>query len=180
MSTRLEQSTSTTLIWMVCAWLAAVLILLTPSAQAGIGKRSEPSRGFEYDFTEWPLPLNAEVAERLNALADRYPNLAKTEVIGQSEIGRPMTIIKITNYETRSDETKPAVWLDGNIHASEITGRQYLMYFAERILYEYGKNPDVTRLMDTRAFYVLPVFDVDGGERTRGRRHRRIIPGFTF
>ena len=39
------------------------------------------------------------------------------------------------------------------------------MYFIERLLLEYGKNPDVTHLVDTRSFYFLPIWDADRGER---------------
>jgi hypothetical protein len=131
---------------------------------AAQAKKTQPSQGFEFDFNRWPYPLHAEVNERLGELARKYPKLAKTEVIGKTVKGRPLTVITITNFDTGSDESKPAIWLDANIHAGEITGRLYLMYFIERLLYDHGKNSEVTRLVDTRTFYVLPAFDADGGE----------------
>ena len=56
------------------------------------------------------------------------------------------------------------MWMDGNIHAGEVTGRQLMMYFVEAVLASYGKDSIVTRLVDTRTFYVMPIFDADGGE----------------
>jgi len=91
--------------------------------------------------------------------------LAKTIIIGQTREGRDMMVMQITNLDTGPGKSKPAVWLDANIHAGEITGRLYMTYFIERLLFEYGKNPESTALVDSRTFYVLPVFDADGGER---------------
>ena len=118
----------------------------------------------DFDFERWPYPLHREVSDRLDELAALYPNLARTHIIGQSRKGRDLQVIEITNFETGPGETKPALWLDGNIHAFEVTGRQMLWYFAEAVLAGYGKDPVVTRLLDTRTFYVMPIFDADGGE----------------
>jgi murein tripeptide amidase MpaA len=133
--------------------------------KAATGHRSTPLRDFRFDFDRWPYPLHAEVNARLQELARKYSKICRTMVIGQTREGRDMTLMEITNEESGPGSSKPALWLDANIHAGEITGRLYLSYFIERLLFEYGKNPDVTRLVDSRTFYVLPVFDADGGER---------------
>ena len=77
---------------------------------------------------------------------------------------RDLWVIEITNFETGPGDSKPAMWMDGNIHAGEVTGRQLMMYFVEAVLESYGKDSIVTRLVDTRTFYVMPIFDADGGE----------------
>ena len=120
----------------------------------------------DFDFGRWPYPLHREVSHRLDQLAEQHPNLARTHIIGKSRKGRDLQVIEITNFDTGPGETKPALWLDGNIHANEVTGRQMLWYFAEAVLHGYGKDPVVTRLVDTRTFYVMPIFDA----RRRGER----------
>ena len=143
-----------------------VFALIEPGAvEANIGHRSAPPRDFNFDFNRWPYPLHAEVNGRLLELARKHPKISRTMVIGKTREGRDMMVMEITNRETGPGTSKPAVWLDANIHAGEVTGRLYLSYFIERLLFEYGQNPDVTRLVDSRTFYVLPVFDADGGER---------------
>jgi Zinc carboxypeptidase len=140
--------------------------LTQPGALGGnIGHKSTPPRDFQFDFDRWPYPLHAEVNALLQELARKYPKISRTTIIGETREGRDITVMEITNEETGPGTSKPALWLDANIHASEITGRLYLSYFIERLLFEYGKNPDVTRLVNSRTFYVLPAFDADGGER---------------
>jgi Zinc carboxypeptidase len=138
--------------------------------------RSTPSKGFSFDFGRWPYPLHAEVNARLQELSRKFPKLAGTQVIGRTGEGRELMVIEITNKDTGPGESKPGLWLDGNMHIGEETGRLYLAYFIERLLFEYGKNPDATRLVDTHTFYVLPVFDADGGERMLTRHP--VWPGY--
>ncbi len=126
--------------------------------------RSEPPPGLVFDFGRWPYPLNDEMGEDLRRLAAQYPRLARVHQIGESRRGRPLWVIELTNIDTGPGETKPGMWMDGNIHAGELTGRPYLQYFAHRLLYSYGKDELSTRMLDTRTFYVMPVFDADGGD----------------
>lgn len=120
--------------------------------------------GLDFDFGRWPYPLYDEVSERMEALARRHPNLARLQVIGASGSGRPLRVLELTNRDTGPGEEKPGLWLDGNIHAREVTGRQMLLYFVEAAVASHGSDPIATQMLDTRVFYVMPVFDVDGGE----------------
>jgi hypothetical protein len=140
-------------------------LLQQPITVKAMSLRSKPPKGFSFDFGRWPYPLHTEVNARLQELTRKYPNLACTHIIGKTRKGREMMVIEITNKNTGPGESKPAMWLDANMHMGEETGRLYLAYFIERLLFEYGKSPDATRLVDTHTFYVLPVFDADGGER---------------
>ena len=141
--------------------LLAALLLASPLPAA---QMAGVPGDLDFDFGRWPYPLHREVSHRLDQLAEQHPNLARTHIIGKSRKGRDLQVIEITNFDTGPGETKPALWLDGNIHANEVTGRQLLWYFAEAVLHGYGKDPVVTRLVDTRTFYVMPIFDADGGE----------------
>ena len=160
-----EKSRAKVWVFSVCMLLLFSLLIVPQALQSDIGHRSKPVKGFSYDFDRWPYPIHAEVNARLQELEKMYPKIARTIIIGKTREGRDMMVIEITNNETGQGTSKPAVWLDANIHAGEVTGRLYMTYFVERLISEYGKNPDVTHLVDTRTFYVLPVFDADGGER---------------
>lgn len=116
------------------------------------GPLAGPPPDIDFDFERWPYPLHAEVSARLDELAARYPRLARTHIIGQSRKGRDLQVIEITNFDTGPGETKPGLWLDGNIHANEVTGRPLLRYFAEALLAAHGSDQVVTRLVDTRTF----------------------------
>jgi len=122
-----------------------------------------------YDYNRWPYPLYAEVTQKLQSLAKRYPKLARLHNIGKSGQGRDLWVIEISNFDKGPSDGKPALWADGNIHAGEVTGRQLLMYFAEQLLLSYGKDPKMTALVDDRVYYIMPILDVDGGEKVLTR-----------
>ncbi len=123
----------------------------------------------DFDFSSWPYPLYEENAKRLYELADDYPEIATLHVMGTTQEGRDMLLMEITNKATGPGEDKPGLYFDGNMHAGEVNGRPTMMYFIERTLARYGKDEKITRLVDTRVFYVNPMFDADGGERVLTR-----------
>ena len=149
-----------------------VLVLLTLSLAVG-ASHAQVSAKFEddfgvddaFDFGRWPYPLFDEVVQRLQELAAEHRNIASLSSIGNTVEGRDLWVMEITNPDTGPGQHKPGVWVDGNMHAGEVNGRRLTMYLIERLLASYGNDPDVTRLVDTRTFYVLPMFDADGGER---------------
>ena len=125
--------------------------------------------GVEFDFERWPYPLYEEIVERLRVLADRYPDLAELHNIGQSSAGRDLWVIEITNKATGPGDDKPALWIDGNMHQGELTTRRIPHYFIERMLASYGEDPLTTNLLDTRTFYIMPIMDIEGGDRMMSR-----------
>ena len=54
--------------------------------------------------------------------------------------------------------------MDGNIHAAELTASTACLYFLHTLEQGYGKDPETTRLLDTRAIYVCPRINPDGAE----------------
>jgi murein tripeptide amidase MpaA len=106
--------------------------------------------------------------EELNALlrdfAEEHPRLFKLESIGRSFEGRDIWLATITNFETGPDTEKPAFWIEANIHASEVTGSAAALHLINKLLTRYGEEEKVTRVLDTRAFYVIPRLNPDGAE----------------
>lgn len=119
----------------------------------------------------------------LQKLAAAYPNLAKLESIGKSYEGRDLWVMTVTNFETGLDSDKPAYWIDGNIHAAEVTGSAVCLYTIHYLLTNYERAAAakddtelalVKRLLDTRVLYIMPRHTPDGAERvlTTARRLR--------
>ncbi len=123
----------------------------------------------DYHFGRWHYPLYAEVTERLQELAAQHPEIANLQSIGKSAEGRDIWLMEITSSATGPGDSKPGLWIDGNLHAHESNGRVRAMYIIERLLQTYGVDDVVTRLIDSRVFYVVPMFDADGGERSLTR-----------
>jgi murein tripeptide amidase MpaA len=105
-----------------------------------------------------------ELTRILHAFAEEYPHLVRIESIGKSYEGRDIWLLTVTNFATGSADEKPALWVDGNIHASEVSPSSACLYLLHRLTREYGSHEKITRCLDTRAFYVCPRVNPDGAE----------------
>jgi murein tripeptide amidase MpaA len=105
-----------------------------------------------------------ELTRILHAFAEEYPQLVRIESIGKSYEGRDIWLLTLTNFATGPADEKPALWVDGNIHASEVSPSAACLYLIHRLTREYGSHEKITRCLDTRAFYVCPRVNPDGAE----------------
>jgi hypothetical protein len=107
-------------------------------------------------------------ADETNAImaewARMYPELTNLYSIGQSFLGAELMVMEVTNERTGPAEEKPALYVDGGLHAAELTGSSVAFHFLERLLRGYGQDERITRLVDTRTFYVRPKFNPDGSD----------------
>lgn len=111
----------------------------------------------------------AALSEALRQLAAAHPGLARLESIGKSHEGRDLWLMTVTNQATGPDTEKPAFWLDGNIHSIELAASMACLYSINQLLTRYGDDPQVTRLLDRTAFYILPRINPDGAELALAR-----------
>jgi murein tripeptide amidase MpaA len=105
-----------------------------------------------------------DLSRILGEYAQKYPGLVRLGSIGQSYEGRDLWLVTLTNFETGEADQKPALWVDGNIHASEVAPSSACLFLINRLVSSYGSDPDVTRCLDTRTFYVCPRVNPDGAE----------------
>lgn len=125
------------------------------SFASGEGKIEVPlrfDRYYDYD----------DVVVALEKLHEAYPKLTKLDVVGESEEGRKIYALTINNPETGEEQTKPGVYVDGNIHGNEIQAGEVCLYYANMLLTKYGENEKITQAVDRNAHYILPVVNVDG------------------
>lgn len=105
-----------------------------------------------------------ELVHFLTAWAETHADLVRLEPVGKSYEGREIYVVRITSYKSGMDVDKPAFWVDGNIHATELAGSAACLHLIQRLLAGYGRDPEITRCLDTRAFYVCPRVNPDGAE----------------
>jgi len=98
----------------------------------------------------------------LEAVARQHESLATLVEIGRSRAGRRILAVEINNPETGPALEKPAFYLDGNIHGGEVLAGEGALYFVHHLLTNYGRDADITSLIDTRAFYIVPLVNPDG------------------
>ncbi len=106
----------------------------------------------------------SEVTAEIAAACESYPQLAVCESIGRSHEGREIWCVSITQSSTGPASDKPAFWVDGNIHATEVSATSACLYLIQYLLGKYGADENVTRCLDTRAFYIVPRVNPDGAE----------------
>ncbi|MGE5088265.1 MAG: M14 family zinc carboxypeptidase, partial [Candidatus Levyibacteriota bacterium] len=106
----------------------------------------------------------AELTDILHALAHEHPQLVSIEAAGKSHEGRDIWVLTVTNVATGAACDKPAFWVDGNIHSTEVAASAAALHFVDTLVRGYGKDAEVTRALDTRAFYVCPRINPDGAE----------------
>lgn len=100
----------------------------------------------------------------LQQFAADFPELVRVQNIGRSYEGREIWLAVVTCFETGADSDKPALYVDGNIHATEVASSMACLYFLHRLVSDYGKDREVTRCLDSRVFYICPRLNPDGAE----------------
>lgn len=115
-----------------------------------------------------------ELTEILTAWAHERPDVFALESIGESYEGREIWLCTVTNTETGPALEKPAFLVEANIHALEVTGTTAALHLIDHLLAGYGSDERVTRVLDTRTFYVVPRLNPDGPELALADRPRFI------
>lgn len=101
-----------------------------------------------------------QIDGHMRALARAYPDIVKVSSIGKSLGGRDMLVATVTAPGS-DDRAKPAMWIDGTIHANEIQCAEVCVYTVWYLATNYGHNDAITELLDDYAFYVLPMVNPD-------------------
>jgi len=115
-----------------------------------------------------------ELSRLLYDYAAAAPQLVELQSIGKSHEGRDIWLVVLTNKATGVATDKPAFWVDGNIHAAELTASTACLYWLHQLVSGYGSDERATQLLDTRAVYLCPRLNPDGAELALADRPRHI------
>jgi hypothetical protein len=105
-----------------------------------------------------------EMTAWLHDTAAAHPGLMTVESYGRSYEGRDLWLATITDSSTGAHDTKPAHWVDANIHAVEVTGGVAALHLIHHLVTGFGTDAQVTEALRTRTFYVVPRVNPDGVE----------------
>lgn len=105
-----------------------------------------------------------EIETFLDTAVTEYPQLAEKISIGKSQEGREIWCLVLTNQKTGLHTDKPAIYIDGNIHAGEVTASHVCMHTIFELLRLYGQDAQITHLLDQRTWYMIPRVNPDGAE----------------
>ena len=106
-----------------------------------------------------------EMAAWLRALAAAHPTLLTVESYGQSHLGRDLLLATVTDSRSGEHHTKPAHWIDANIHAVEVTGGVAALHIIHDLVTRFvAGDATVREALRTRTFYIAPRVNPDGVE----------------
>ncbi|HMS16982.1 MAG TPA: M14 family metallopeptidase, partial [Planctomycetota bacterium] len=136
--------------------VSILLILLTASVLPGqqqIESRVDIAwnRFYDVEEVEWIL----------RRLATAYPELITLTSLGRSVEGRELWLATVNNPKTGKDTDKPAMWIDGSVHANEIQATETALYSLWYLVSSYGQVKHLTDLLDRTAFYFMPLVNPD-------------------
>ncbi len=124
--------------------------------------------------------------EYLQAVARAYPNITELLEIGESNMGRTMYVLVISNMRTgttidrhielrnprrenvqnvtpmKSYHGKPGQWIDGGTHGNEYTGTEVCLYIIDKLVTGYSSDAELKELIDECVFYICPIVNPDG------------------
>ncbi len=146
------------------ALVALALGMVTASAalaqdQPGL-QGSDPPHKVRLDFNRWHD--SAELYADMRALEKAYPKFVKVESIGKSVDGRDLIVATVNNPDTGPEMGKAAMYIEANVHGNEIQGGEITVYTVWYLMENYGRIPDITKLVDERVFYIIPTVNPDG------------------
>jgi len=98
----------------------------------------------------------------MNEWTEKYPGLIDLYEVGKSFEGRPIYQITLTNKQTGKDTDKPGAFFEGGRHSGEVTSCESVLWLTWYLLDNYGKDPDITKIVDNTSFYLRPVNNPDG------------------
>jgi len=110
-----------------------------------------------------------EMTAELRAWADAHPSFVRLESLARTPEGRELWLLTIG---PDPDRVRPALWIDGNMHASELAGSCVALAIAEDLIEAHASGATVADLPPHLAeilrrdvlVYALPRMCPDGAE----------------
>ncbi len=135
--------------------------LLTPPGKSGDLPRMLDNVNIR-NIDSWDFyPTYDAYLDMMAQFAADYPDLCDTLSIGQSEEGRELMMVKISdNISVR--EAEPQFLYTGTMHGDELAGYVLLLRLADYLLSNYGSDPEITALVNNVEIWINPLANPDG------------------
>ncbi|XP_072254856.1 carboxypeptidase A1-like [Pyxicephalus adspersus] len=98
-----------------------------------------------------------EINNFIDTLVAENPGLVSKIQIGRSYEGRPLNVLKFSTGANR-----PAFWIDTGIHSREWVTQASGVWFAKKIVKDYGRDASLTATLNRLDIYLEIVTNPDG------------------
>ena len=102
-----------------------------------------------------------EIIDLADSLAAHFPDICTKHVFGSSLGGRQCAALKISD-NSATDENEAEVLFDGGIHGDEVGAAENVIRFARDLCLDYGNDPEITGLVDSREIWLYLMVNPDG------------------
>ena len=100
----------------------------------------------------------AQLSDWVRETERLWPRWVRLSSLGDSHEGRALWCLTVTDFEKGTDLDRSALWVDGNLHASELSGTNACLHLVQELV---EKHRD---LLGEVAFYIVPRVCPDGAE----------------
>lgn len=126
-----------------------------------------PARAADYPRRDSGYHSYREMTRHLRSLARARPDIVRVFSIGRTHEGRRILIAEVSD-DPGVDEGEPEVLFDGLHHAREHLSAEMAIDLLDMLVSRYGQDTKlgrrVTRVVDSRRIWIIPMVDPDGLE----------------
>jgi subtilisin-like proprotein convertase family protein len=108
----------------------------------------------------------ATLTAELQQIAIDHPTIAELISIGQTEQGRNMWMMKLSD-NLGIDEDEPEFAYISSMHGDEVVGKELCVNLINYLTDNYGSDTRVTNLIDDTEIWIMPSMNPDGTELGR-------------
>ena len=107
-----------------------------------------------------------KVFAAMEEMASKNPALVRLLTLGTSAGGRKIPILEIRATGTRLSpiENRPAVFVAANLEGVYLPGTEAALELASKLVREYGKKENITRILERKVVYIAPLLNPDGAQ----------------
>jgi hypothetical protein len=106
-----------------------------------------------------------KLIEQLRTWNAEAPDLTEVGTYGKSSRGQDIYYIRLTNMYDQTE--KPKVLITACIHGNEPLSTSVTLSYIGKLLSEYGRDTEITELLNTRDIYFVPVVSPDSYPNSR-------------
>ena len=122
---------------------------------------------------DWTHHNFEQMTGYLQNLHRQYPKITRLYSIGKSVQGRKLWVIEISDNPGKHELGEPEFKYIANMHGNEVVGRELLLHLAKSFCENYGRDTNLTKIVDNTRIHLMPSMNPDGYELAAEGNNRK-------